>query len=639
MFNIKNFIAAVKKSYKDDFDGKYRYRDPDSFPAIQEMLGLYQWKPDRRQKAYGRIRGGFFYYVTGPMIIIVVMLTYTVVNGFTRLLPYFETNVYLNGIIISLMIFGILKSFHNSYLLFRTAQFFRLLEDVIRKDEIVDEDIYKVRRALENEGKMVNTVAMVETVDNIQKFGHPNFNDHRARLIKSKLGFRVGKNKANVSYIAGILVMLGLLGTFLGLLATIDAVGGALNSMSSMGGDGGEVDTEQMTEFIGSLAKPLQGMGLAFSSSLFGLSGSLLIGFFLYLGGTPQNAFMENVSRWIDDRIPGFDPEKKGKIQPKAKEGDIKDWMAGFINMSVKTNRSIASLCKEISQSTNETRRVWAQTEEVHSTQKQLVSYAQGNHELLKNIDASNLLISETVPQIFDVSQQTLSNLHNLQKSSQSVLEVLPGITSAIDGVGNQVSATSSKLDSVAMGTASLSNHLLEIDQSAKQISENVVLSVQQGQRSITSMGEAQQRNLDMLALMKEDAQQRNAETLALIREVAEQSSATSSQAMSSNAEASQRICQAVEKTQENLQLINESLNAFFVYSQEEGGTQYLKDIETNIVDMNKAHQEVSLEMRALLKRLDSDPYVKRTETMIERLDQILNELNAKIKNFLSKKD
>jgi hypothetical protein len=626
MFNILKSKPKENLTFEDDFDGKYKYKQFSTLSIIiMKVFNIKNWRPDRRKKAFGRISGNVFRYVTVPMLFVFGMVTWAVIAAFQNLIPYYETNVVLNGIIISFMIFGILKSFHNSYLLYKTALFLRLLEDVSRKDNIVMEDIYSLRRALERNGKLVNTVAMVETIDNIEKFGHPNFNDNRARLIKSKLGFRVSKNKANASYISGILVMLGLLGTFLGLLATIDSVGDALAGMSNIGGESGDVGVEEMSQFIGSLAKPLDGMGLAFSSSLFGLSGSLLIGFFLYLGGTPQNAFMENVGRWIDDRIPGFNPDKtaqKGTASAPAKEGDLKDWLAGFIHMSVKTNRSVSNLCQEIARSTEETQKIWEGTEAVHKTQRELLDSSHDTNQHLQEIGNHNALVSETMPKILSAVSTTLNNVTVLSDNSKVVANTLPIITKNMGDILTRVSAMDKGLSAVSTSAS-------EMAQGIENMSTNTSMLRHQMERS----AEIEKSALEARA----NLDQRNTEVLNLIKEVAESSYQMQLNSFDANAQGSKQIAKILGATQESISQILINLQQMVGLADHEKNEEHLKAIEGNLIEMNTSHKDVSVELKALLERLDSDPYVKRTETLVQRLDSIISDLNAKLKEFMSK--
>ncbi|MCG8356587.1 MAG: flagellar motor protein MotA [Kiloniellales bacterium] len=96
-------------------------------------------------------------------------------------------------------------------------------------------------------------------------------------------------------YMIGLLIFLGLLGTFWGLLETVDAVGNAIAGLS-----GNVADPVILFEDLKSgLETPLSGMGTAFSSSLFGLAGSLVLGFLELQAGQAHNRFVNDLEEWL----------------------------------------------------------------------------------------------------------------------------------------------------------------------------------------------------------------------------------------------------------------------------------------------------------------------------------------------------
>ena len=95
-------------------------------------------------------------------------------------------------------------------------------------------------------------------------------------------------------YLAGLLVFLGLLGTFWGLIETVGSVGRVIQSMRT-GADAGVL----FDELKSGLAAPLQGMGLSFSASLFGLAGSLILGFLELQAGQAQTRFYTELEDWL----------------------------------------------------------------------------------------------------------------------------------------------------------------------------------------------------------------------------------------------------------------------------------------------------------------------------------------------------
>jgi len=96
----------------------------------------------------------------------------------------------------------------------------------------------------------------------------------------------------------GLLVFLGLLGTFWGLIETVSSIGSVIEKLPS----GGE-NNALFDELKRSLAAPLGGMGIAFSSSLFGLAGSLTLGFLDLQAGQAQSRFFYEVEEWLSGRV------------------------------------------------------------------------------------------------------------------------------------------------------------------------------------------------------------------------------------------------------------------------------------------------------------------------------------------------
>lgn len=115
------------------------------------------------------------------------------------------------------------------------------------------------------------------------------------RTILDSIGSRLDETREIMRYLTGLLVFLGLLGTFWGLLSTVSAVGSTISSLDVGSGDAGVIFEDLKT----GLAAPLAGMGIAFSSSLFGLTGSLVLGFLDLTAGQAQNRFYTELEDWL----------------------------------------------------------------------------------------------------------------------------------------------------------------------------------------------------------------------------------------------------------------------------------------------------------------------------------------------------
>ena len=115
------------------------------------------------------------------------------------------------------------------------------------------------------------------------------------RSILDTIGTRLDEQRDILRYLIGLLVFLGLLGTFYGLLQTISSVGATIQSLNVGSGDSAVI----FQDLKSGLEAPLVGMGTAFSSSLFGLTGSLIVGFLDLQAGQAQNRFYTELEDWL----------------------------------------------------------------------------------------------------------------------------------------------------------------------------------------------------------------------------------------------------------------------------------------------------------------------------------------------------
>lgn len=115
------------------------------------------------------------------------------------------------------------------------------------------------------------------------------------RSLLDSIGSRLGESREISRYMIGLLIFLGLLGTFWGLLDTVGSVGTVIAGLSTDADD--LVGT--FAALKTNLEAPLSGMGTAFSSSLFGLAGSLVLGFLDLQAGQAQNQFYNDLEEWL----------------------------------------------------------------------------------------------------------------------------------------------------------------------------------------------------------------------------------------------------------------------------------------------------------------------------------------------------
>jgi hypothetical protein len=124
------------------------------------------------------------------------------------------------------------------------------------------------------------------------------------RHLLDSIATRLDEARDISRYMTGLLVFLGLLGTFWGLIETVGSVGKVIDGLK-VGGDAGAL-FDTLKE---GLAAPLGGMGISFSSSLFGLAGSLILGFLDLQSSQAQNRFYTDLEDWLASTVREYSGE------------------------------------------------------------------------------------------------------------------------------------------------------------------------------------------------------------------------------------------------------------------------------------------------------------------------------------------
>jgi hypothetical protein len=115
-----------------------------------------------------------------------------------------------------------------------------------------------------------------------------------ARALLDSIAARLDESRDTLRYLASLLILLGLLGTFWGLIETVGALGRIITGLRT-----GAESAVLFDELKQSLAAPLTGLALAFSPSLFGLAGSLVLGFLDIQAGQAQGRFYTELEDWL----------------------------------------------------------------------------------------------------------------------------------------------------------------------------------------------------------------------------------------------------------------------------------------------------------------------------------------------------
>lgn len=222
------------------------------------------------------------YHLSSPAIYLVKIVIFLVLVGLvaaillTNIISFFWANPFINSLIFFALFVGIFLSFR---------QIFRLFPEVKWVNSLQDGTVSNTRPPV-----LLAPVAGLLR----ERIGEAVITPSSMRSILDSVGNRLDEAKDTSRYLTGLLVFLGLMGTFYGLLETVSSVAGVINALDATGDS-----ATQFSALREGLAAPLSGMGTAFSSSLFGLAGSLVLGFLDLQTSQAQNAFYTDLEDWM----------------------------------------------------------------------------------------------------------------------------------------------------------------------------------------------------------------------------------------------------------------------------------------------------------------------------------------------------
>lgn len=200
----------------------------------------------------------------------------------TLLIDAFNANQALNGLILGVLAIGVIYNLRQA----------GVISPSVRWVEAFRETVDPGRSRLPRAPGMINAMAKL-LLDADARSGR--LSPESTRAILDSIGTRMDEGREMGRYIMNLLVFLGLLGTFWGLLETVNAVAETINGLANTGG----AAEDAVSQLIANLREPLSGMGTAFSSSLFGLGGSLVVGFLDLQAGQAQNRFYTDLEDWL----------------------------------------------------------------------------------------------------------------------------------------------------------------------------------------------------------------------------------------------------------------------------------------------------------------------------------------------------
>jgi hypothetical protein len=215
------------------------------------------------------------------LFLILAILLAIILDGQTgQLRQSFMANPGLNGLIIGVLVVGIVYAFRQVLRLYPEINWvnnFRISDPGITSDKT-------------NPSLLAPMATMLK-----DRTGHLSLATGAMRSLLDSVASRLDEQRETTRYLVGLLVFLGLLGTFWGLLETVSSVGATIGTLDTNAGESVML-FDQLKE---GLAGPLKGMGTAFSCSMFGLAGSLILGFLDLQAGHAQGRFYNELEDWL----------------------------------------------------------------------------------------------------------------------------------------------------------------------------------------------------------------------------------------------------------------------------------------------------------------------------------------------------
>lgn len=270
------------------------------------------------------------YSLSSPRIFLLRMVVFLILAAFVALILYrqiitaFMANPGLNSLILGVMAIGIFLGLRQVVQLFPEIRW-----------------VNAMRRGIAHQ---VNPPVLLAPMARLMgQDGYRTISTVTLRAILDSIGTRLDESREIARYLTGLLVFLGLLGTFWGLLETVGSIGGVIRSMQT-----GSDAAVMFDDLKNGLAAPISGMAIAFTSSLFGLAGSLILGFLDLQAGQAQNRFYTELEDALSSHAqdmavssfadtPGLPEELRAALQKLSESSDpatAKNAQVAMVNLA-----------------------------------------------------------------------------------------------------------------------------------------------------------------------------------------------------------------------------------------------------------------------------------------------------------------
>ena len=349
------------------------------------------------------------YLIRMVLFLVIVGLAVAVLSP--RLKDAFLANTALNGMILGVLLLGIIYIFRQVVSLKPEIGWLARL-----KAETSERLIFPESLATEKPPRLLAPMANMLG----ERKGRLTLSTTSMRALLDSIGSRIEESHDISRYLIGLLIFLGLLGTFWGLLETVNAVGDTISGLSSDNVDPAILFQDLKT----GLETPLSGMGTAFSSSLFGLAGSLVLGFLELQASQAHNRFVNDLEEWLSSvtRLSSAGPLGEGDQSVPAyiqalleQTADSLDTMQRAFGRSEDDRNSVTqnlgTLCE----------RLGTLSDQMRTEQEVLIRLAEAQSQMQPLL----VRLSEATPKTSGLDEASRAHLRNLDLRAGQIAQEL----------------------------------------------------------------------------------------------------------------------------------------------------------------------------------------------------------------------
>ena len=298
------------------------------------------------------------------LLLVVCIISYFL---YEPLKSAFYGNQALNGLIIATFLMGVLLAFRQTFRLSKEANWLKFIK---KTNSLLPANVAtKIKPVL---------LAPVAAVLTENRSENPSLTANSLSTILGGVSSRLDENRDIIKYIIGLLVFLGLLGTFWGLLQTISSVSTVIQSLEINISD--NANDNLFDKIVNGLNAPMEGMSTAFSSSLFGLGTSLILGFLDLQVSQANNRFFNELEDWLSQMA----------IFTATKEN-------ANIGLSEVALESLASISKNSKNNENEKIKISENLNELNLVLNRIVEKLDEEKKLKISIDELNMNVKNII--------------------------------------------------------------------------------------------------------------------------------------------------------------------------------------------------------------------------------------------------